>query len=147
VEVTLHFIHRLTAATFGAALIASSVGAASAADPTPAPAASGAPAMAMPMPMGPAVLTNARALRARRLLPTGASLTGMLQRTNSCNKVAFQQTPLTIFPPVYRAVQIPVKRMPCLQVVQWVAASIAIPPRAKFVTVQAKNGTTKVIVH
>ncbi len=149
----MHSISRLATAAFGLALIASTLSAASAADPmaSPAamPAATTAPggAMAPMAPMGPAMLTNARRLAARRLLPNGASLTGQLQRTNSCNKVAFQMSPATIFPPIYRAVQIASKRLGCVQVMQWLPAATQIPPRAKYVTVQAKNGTTKVWVH
>ena len=132
----------LASAAVGVMLVASTFSAASAANPSAAPAA-----MAPMIPAG-ATLTNAKGLAARRLLPNGASLTGMLQQTSSCNKVQFLISPAMIVPPIYRAVQIPVRRMPCLMLTNhWVPASIKIGPRLPFVTVQAKNGTTKVIVH
>ena len=53
---------------------------------------------------------------------------------------------MQIFPPQYNAVQIALQRKPCAQGVNWFQASIAIPPKAPYVTVHAINGTFKVLV-
>jgi hypothetical protein len=126
----MHFVHRLAAA-LGGALIGATVLIA----PQPSAAAP------------TATLTNVKPppiLHIETLPPHGSWLRGMLQRNNSCNRVAFQKSPAQIFPPIYRAVQIFVPRPGCLQVIQWAPATVQVPNLAKYVTVQAKNGTFKV---
>jgi hypothetical protein len=145
-------LSRLAVTAFGLALLASTVPVPSpAADASAAPAASPNAAMSvMPAAMPPTAitLTNVRNLHARKLIPTGASLTGLLQQTNSCNKVWFRATPILIVPPVYQAVQQRVRLLGCVILNgHYVPAAIAIPRNAPFVTVRAKNGTFKVIVH
>jgi len=97
---------------------------------------------------GPAILTKVQtgSLHARRLLPNGATLTGMLLQVTTCNRVAFQRSPAQVVPPIYRAVQRRVSNGPCGQIVFYARASIAIPPGARSVTVQATNGTFHVPV-
>lgn len=97
---------------------------------------------------GPDMLTKVQtgSLHARRLLPNGATLTGMLLQVTTCNRVAFRRSPAQIFPPIYRAVQYHVRNGPCGQIVFYARASIAIPPRVRSVTVQAANGTFHVPV-
>ncbi len=129
----MHYNSRFVAAAFGFALIASTLGVATAAD-----------TMAMP---GAPTLTNARGLAARSLLPRHASLSGMLQQTSSCSKVAFQMSPAKIVPPIYRAVQIPTRRMGCVMLSNhYVSASIPIAATLHFVNVQTKTGSVRVPV-
>jgi hypothetical protein len=139
----LNSIRRLTAGAFGAAIITGSLAAASAQSPA---AAAGSPAPMMATMPTRSKLTAASSLLAVRRLANSATLFGQLRLTSSCNKVAFQQAPMQIFPPQYNAVQIAVQRKPCAQGVNWFQASIAIPPNAPYVTVHAINGTFKVLV-
>jgi|GEM_PF-3682199 len=144
---------KLAAAAFGLALTVSAVPMpSSSADATAAPTAAPNAAMSvMPaaMPPSAATLTNARNLRARKLLPTGgATLSGLLQQSNSCNRVSFKPSLLTIFPPVYLAVQQRIRLVGCVILNgHYAPASILVPRNAPFVTVRAKNGTFKVLVH
>jgi len=56
------------------------------------------------------------------------------------------QSPATIFPPIYIAQTYRYRPGPCGMVVTWQPASIAIPSRAPYVTVNATNGSRRVIV-
>ncbi len=108
---------------------------------------SGVPASAQMMPGARLTSVKSGSLQARRLLPNGAGLTGLLLQVTTCNRVAFQRSPATIVPPIYRAVQYPVRRGPCGQIVLYMRASIAIPRSARAVHVQAANGNFTVPVH
>ena len=148
----MSFLSRLAAAAFGLTLLASTLAVPSwAAESSAAPAATpNAMTSAMPPAMPPTAitLTNVRNLHAHKLLPSGATLTGLLQQNNSCNKVWLRATPILIVPPVYQAVQQRVKLLGCVILNgHYVPAAIRIPANVPFVTVRAKNGTFKVIVH
>jgi hypothetical protein len=121
----MSFVHRLAAALVGAAALA-----------VPQPSAAAPTVM----------LTNVKpaSLQIIGLPPHGTYLRGMLQRTTTCNTVAFQRSPARIVPPIYRAVQISTPGRACAQIVQWVLASVKVPNLIRAVTVQAKNGSFKV---
>jgi hypothetical protein len=120
----MHGIHRFAAAA-GAALVLTSALAATA------------------QPIGVGRMTAARFLVATHVPPV---LQGRLLSPDTCHRVRFVQSPATIFPPIYIAQTYRFRRGPCGMVVSWQPARIPIPPRARYVTVNATNGSRRVPV-
>ncbi len=85
-------------------------------------------------------------LRAWRLASNGPMLTGPLLQATTCDRVKFEPSAATIVTPIYRAVMYRVSNGPCGQIDFYARASIAIPPGARVVEVQASNGNFKVPV-
>jgi hypothetical protein len=110
-------LRSMATAAFAAALVGGSLSSASAIPPG-------------------ATLTN---VKPASLKLAGGMLTGLLQQTNSCNKVSFILSPTTIVPPIYGAYQIPYKKLGCVILNNhYVPASVRAV--AKVVRVRAKNG-------
>jgi hypothetical protein len=79
--------------------------------------------------------------------PHGTWLTGLLQQVTTCGSVALERAPTHLL--TYRAVRYEgiSKRGACGQIVFWKRAAVAVLSNAKFVRVQAANGTFTVPVH
>ena len=120
----MHVIHRFAAAAGAAVVLLSAVAATA-------------------QPIGVGRTTAARFLIATHVPPV---LRGKLLSPDTCHRVRFVQSPATIFPPIYIAQTYRFRPGPCGMVVSWQDASIQIPPRAPYVTVNATNGTRRVPV-
>jgi hypothetical protein len=130
----MNLMSRFSAAAVGFTLFAGTVTTTSASDSM------------MMKPAGAPMLTNAKSLRAAKSMsPLNGAVSGQLEQTNSCNTVALQRAGGPDTEPTFRAVQVPVKKTPCLQVVTWVTASAKLPAAdAHYVNVVAKGGKTRV---
>lgn len=119
----MRYIHRFAAVLVAAAILAGSAG------------------TAMAQGVGKGRLTQARHLSASR---ASGTLRGELLSSDTCHKVRFVKSPMTIYPPVFIAQQYRYRTGICAMVVRWLPAWIAIPRRAPYVTVNTVNGARRV---